>query len=201
MTKESHLAHIIIASSDGYFLDTVYNDSRLKKTSKFFKVDYLDKQDTMDWLLNLEKYSKIKDYTLTQEDAEKIWDTVGGSMWEIEDILSDLFNNPIDDVLTLYKKKMRGIIAHYAMFNKKKREVLRAVKEKKILKDIDSDLETSGIDVSELEELLRDMVRNNILYFDPAEAVYYPQSRSYQWGIKLYFEGLDKIKKEKDKKI
>jgi AAA+ ATPase superfamily predicted ATPase len=197
MTKESHLAHIIIASSDGYFLNTVYNDSRLKKTSKFYKVDYLDKQDTMDWLLNLEKYSKIKAYTLTQKDAEKIWDTVGGSMWEIEDILSDLFNNPIDRVLTLYKKKMKGIIAHYAMFDKKKREVLRAVKEKKIFRDIDSDLETTGIDVPELEELLRDMVRNNILYFDPTEAVYYPQSRSYQWGIKLYFESLDKIKKRK----
>jgi len=35
----------------------------------------------MEWLLNLEKYSKIKDYTLSQEDSEKIWDVVGGSMW------------------------------------------------------------------------------------------------------------------------
>jgi hypothetical protein len=75
--------------------------------------------------------------------------------------------------------------------------VLRVVKEKKIFRDIDSDLETPGIEVPELEELLRDMVRNNILYFDPTEAVYYPQSRSYQWGIKLYFESLDKTKKRK----
>jgi hypothetical protein len=35
---------------------------------------------------------------------------------------------------------MKGIIAHYAMFDKKKREVLRAVNEKKIFRDIDSDL-------------------------------------------------------------
>jgi hypothetical protein len=41
-----------------------------------------------------------------------------------------------------------------------------------------------------MEDLLRDMVRNNILYFDPVEALYYPQARSYQWGIKLYFESL-----------
>jgi hypothetical protein len=199
MTKESHLAHIIIASSDGYFLNTVYTDSRLKKTSKFYKVDYLDKQDTMDWLLNLEKYSKIKDYTLTQEDAEKIWDTVGGSMWEILDILSDLFDNPIDQVLTLYKKKIRGIIAYYTMFDEKRREVLRVVNKKGILKY--TYLETHGIEIPELNELLRDMVRNNILYFDPAEAVYYPQSRSYQWGIKLYFESLDENKKKRGKKI
>ncbi len=37
----------------------------------------------------------------------------------------------------------------------------------------------------ELEE-----VRNNILYFDPTEAIYYPQGKSYQWGIRLYFENL-----------
>jgi AAA+ ATPase superfamily predicted ATPase len=127
MTKESHLAHIIIASSDGYFLNTVYNDSRLKQTSKFYKVDFLAKEDVMEWLLDLEKYSKIKDYKLTREDAEKIWDTVGGSMWEIHDIPGDLFDKPIDKVLTLHKKKMKGIIAHYTMFDKKKREILQVI--------------------------------------------------------------------------
>lgn len=37
------------------------------------------------------------------------------------------------------------------------------------------------------EEILQHMVRNNILYFDPTEAVYYPQGKSYHHGIKLYF--------------
>ncbi|MDQ1354275.1 MAG: family ATPase, partial [Acidobacteriota bacterium] len=41
-------------------------------------------------------------------------------------------------------------------------------------------------------DILRDMVSNNILYFDPTEAVYYPQGKSYQWGIKLYFESIEK---------
>jgi hypothetical protein len=38
------------------------------------------------------------------------------------------------------------------------------------------------------EEMLQHMVRNNVLYFDPTDAVYYPQGTSYHWGIKLYFE-------------
>jgi hypothetical protein len=37
------------------------------------------------------------------------------------------------------------------------------------------------------EEILQHMVRNNILYFDPTEATYYPQGKSYHHGIKLYF--------------
>ncbi|MCX6582914.1 MAG: hypothetical protein NT166_22285 [Candidatus Aminicenantes bacterium] len=34
----------------------------------------------------------------------------------------------------------------------------------------------------EAEVILRDMVTNNILYFDPPRAVYYPQDKSYHWG-------------------
>jgi AAA+ ATPase superfamily predicted ATPase len=187
MTKESHLAHIMIASSDGYFINTVYNDSRLKKTSEFYKVDYLPKEDVMEWLLNLEKYSRIKEYSLSREDAANIWDTVGGSMWEIQHILNERFNNPLEPILTLYKKKMTGIIAHYTEFDNNKKQVLQVVNKKDILRS--TDLENLPIKVNEIKELLRDMVRNNILYFDPTEAIYYPQGKSYRWGIKLFFEG------------
>jgi AAA+ ATPase superfamily predicted ATPase len=184
MTKESHLAHVIISSSDGYFINRVFTDSRLKKTSKFYEVDYLPKEDVMEWLLNLEKYSKIKDYTLTEKDVEKIWDTVGGSMWEIQDILSDLFSRPLDEVLSDYKRKMVGIITDYIVTKgRKKRE--------KILSHFNDQVRLLKKDINEDdEELLRDMVRNNILYFDPIEAIYYPQGKSYQWGIRLYFESL-----------
>ena len=184
MTKQAHLAHIIIASSDGYFLNTVYIDSKLKKCSTFYKIDYLLKEDVMEWLLNLEKYSKITDYTLTKVDAEKIWETVGGSMWEIQDILSQLFENPIDKVLTDYKQKMLGLITHYIVQKERgKREDL--------LKRFISDENLWVIDTDEKDEpLLKDMVTNNILYFDPTRAVYYPQGKSYHWGIRMYFESL-----------
>jgi AAA+ ATPase superfamily predicted ATPase len=186
MTKESHLAHIIIASSDGYFLSTVYTDSRLKKTSEFYKVDYLQKEDVMDWLLHLETYSKIKDFSLTPEEAEKIWDLVGGSMWEIQYLLGQLFEYTIDEVLALYKKKMKGVIAHYIGADENKEIAL------KIFLNRDhatvKDFIRTGVAKNDVEELLKDMVRNNILYFDPTEALYYPQGKSYSWGIRFYFQ-------------
>jgi len=188
MTKESHLAHILAASSDSYFIKTIYTDSRLKKCSEFFKVDYLGKEDVMEWLSNLEKYSRIKDYTMTGDDAEKIWDTVGGSMWEIQYLLTQLFKHPLNEVLALYKKKMKGVIAHYCQFDMNKKRILQVVNEKGTSSD--TDFEKLPINASELKEILRDMVRNNIIYFDPLEAIYYPQGKSYQWGIRLYFESL-----------
>jgi AAA+ ATPase superfamily predicted ATPase len=182
MTKQSHLAHIMIASSDGYFLNTIYNDSKLKKCSDFYKVDYLPKEDVMEWLLNLERYSKIKDYTLSQEDAEKIWDVVAGSMWEIQHILSQLFEHPLDDVLADYKQKMLGMITYYIVQKERK-------KREKIFSHFIANDNLWARDTNEKDaELLRDMVTNNILYFDPTQAVYYPQGKSYQWGIRLYFE-------------
>ena len=182
MTKESHLAHVIIASSDGYFINQVYTDSRLKKTSIFYKVDYLDKEDVMEWLLNLQKYSKIKDYTLTEADAEKIWDTVGGSMWEIQDILSNLFRRPLEDIIASYREKMRSLIVDYIV--KPEREKI----EKLLRLFIDSDELPKEKITAKDEILLRDMVRQNILYFDPTKATYYPQGKSYHHGIKLYFQ-------------
>jgi hypothetical protein len=125
---------------------------------------------------------------LTTKEAEKIWDVVGGSMWEIQILLSQLFKHPIDEVLALYKKKIMGMVAYYIGANNKKEKALKIFlnKEKATIRDfIDA-----GIDVEEVEELLPDMVRNNILYFDPTEAIYYPQGKSYRWGIRLYFEGL-----------
>ena len=182
MTKESHLAHIIIASSDGYFINQVYTDSRLKKTSTFYRVDYLDKQDVMEWLLNLGKYSKIKEYSLTEEDAGKIWDTVGGSMWEIQDILSNLFSRSLEEIIASYREKMRSLIVDYIV--KPEREKI----EKLLRLFLDSDeLPKEKINAKD-EILLRDMVRQNILYFDPSKATYYPQGKSYHWGIRLYFD-------------
>ncbi|MGD2089055.1 MAG: ATP-binding protein [Candidatus Aminicenantes bacterium] len=186
MTKQSHLAHVMIASSDGYFLNTIYNDSKLKKCSKFYKVDYFPKKDVMEWLLNLGKYSKIKDYTLEQTDAEKIWDVVGGSMWEIQDILTELFEYPLDEVLSLYKKKIKGMIEYYIGTDLRKEKILAIFLKKETLRI--KEFIKYGIDGSELQGLLQDMVRNNILYFDPTEAIFYPQGKSYQWGIRLYFE-------------
>ncbi len=186
MTKESHLAHIIISSSDGYFINRVFTDSRLKKTSGFYKVDYLDKADVIEWLLNIEKYSGIKDLTLTEEDVEKIWDVVGGSMWEIQYILPLFIRKSLVEVLAQYKRKMQGLITDYIVTKgrKKREKVLRVfVKNDCLMK---KDIHEND------EEILQHMVRNNILYFDPTEAVYYPQGRSYRHGIILYFESIRK---------
>ncbi len=189
MTKERHLAHVIIASSDGYFLDTVYRDSRLKKTSSFFKVDYLSQKNVYEWLKNLPKYSKIVDYVLSDSNIEKIWDTVGGSMWEIQKILTDLFEEEIDGVLETYKKSMRGIVYEYVGIDSVRRELFQIIAKKTVVNLNDFEGSAAYEDGS-IKAQLNDMVRNNILYYDPTEAMYYPQGKSMELGIRLYLKSV-----------
>ncbi len=109
-------------------------------------------------------------------------------MWEIQNLLSQLFENSVDDSLSIYKKTIRGLIVHYTGFDNDKKEIFKLMSKKKVLTY--GDLESIAVDKSKVEPLLQDMVRNNIFYFDPTEAAYYPQGPGYLWGIDLYCEGL-----------
>ena len=92
MTKESHLCHVVIASSDGYFIERIYQDSKLKKTSRLMEVKYLLEADVMDWLSDLKTYSEIDQFLLNDHQKQAIWDFFGGSCWEISDFLGELLN-------------------------------------------------------------------------------------------------------------
>jgi hypothetical protein len=89
-------------------------------------------------------------------------------------------------VLSLYKKKIKGMIEYYIGMDMRREKVLATFLKKDTARM--KDFNRKGIEVDELEGLLQDMVRNNILYFDPTEAIFYPQGKSYRWGIQLYFE-------------
>jgi hypothetical protein len=89
-------------------------------------------------------------------------------------------------VLTIYKKKIKGMIEYYIGTDMRKEKILEVFLKKETAHI--KDFIPQGIEVGDLEGLLQDMVRNNILYFDPTEAIYYPQGKSYRRGIRLYFE-------------
>jgi len=46
----------------------------------------------MHWLNNLNAYSKIDRFVLSDGQKQAIWDFFGGSCWEISDFLGDLLN-------------------------------------------------------------------------------------------------------------
>ncbi len=78
LTKETHLAHIIVSTSSSLFVDFVYNHSNLTKTSEFYLVDHFDYETTRKWL---EKEG------FKEKEIELIWEYLGGCPFDISMLL------------------------------------------------------------------------------------------------------------------
>ena len=183
MTKESHLCHVIIASSDAFFIEQVYVDSKLRKTSKFMELDYLEKEDVFVWLRDIKKYNQVQEYTLDEKQIKIIWETVGGSAWEIYSILEDLFQYPLDAVISKIKREKVAMIADWTFDDAARNSLLRYFREQPIRKLT----ELAGTD----KNILGQAVKDNILYYDPVDGIYGIQGKSLEWGIEGYFEETD----------
>ena len=201
MTKEAHLCHVIIASSDGYFIERIYNDSKLKKTSKFLEVDYLNKEDTMFWLGDLKKQSSITSFTLTDSQKQQTWNTFGGSCWELSDFFGDLLrearNGTVidEDFNKVLQKKLiasRSLFEDYAGLNSQKIGIFNAVNaiynNKSFLKLTDlKDLVRNGLFTEPLlRNELGELVRQNFLSYNPVTAEYKLQGKSMELGLRMF---------------
>ena len=181
MTKESHLCHVIIASSDAFFIEEVYNDSKLRKTSAFQNLDYLSYSDVKEWLSHVDKYSKVTAFDLSEEEIELIWETVGGSPWEIQYILERLFEYPLAEILDKIKRERVAMVGDWCFQDESN--------ERKRLMAYFLDHPAQPIQAFDPSQrsILGEAVHDNILFYDPVEGVYGMQGRSLEWGIKGYF--------------
>lgn len=204
MTKESHLCHVLIASSDGYFIERIYQDSKLKKTSRFLEIKYIGYEDVMLWLSNLDAYSKIDRFVLSDGQKRAIWDFFGGSCWEISDFLGELLNVaqrrivPDTEFQDLLREKLiffRSMFVEYATIEPQKEQLLF-----KIARLITDNPAAEGFTFNELRSLVEDdiwsisalraelnsLVRKNFLSYAPPRAEYALQGRSMALGLDAY---------------
>jgi hypothetical protein len=203
MTKESHLCHVVIASSDGYFLNKLYNDSRLTKTSAFYEIDYLPKEDIRYWLSHLKNESNISDYILTDKQIETIWKYLGGSMFEISCLLGQLIpyakNQTISNsqLMQLIQKPIvenSSKLNFYATLHDNKRALLKkifTIHQQKLdftMNDLKALVTSKLYEISDLNDALNYLVQANILSFNPVTAAYRLQGHSMYHGLKMYVE-------------
>ena len=204
MTKESHLCHIILLSSDGYFIEKLYNDSKLRKTSELLEIDYLSKEDIVYWLSNLKKESKIEDYSLNISQIEYIWEHFGGSIWEISSLLGRLFKicsngkvntMEMEKIIEHYMLQARSYFEEYAVLDTSKTELLREinkyVQDKNFVKEsFLKSIITQGFyaDKKALRKELSYLVQNNFLYYNPTLTKYKLQGRSMEIGLNRFVQ-------------
>jgi hypothetical protein len=200
MTKESHLCHVLLSSSDGYFIEKLYNDSKLRKTSELFEVDYLPKDDIVYWLNNLEKESRITDYVLSSDQIEYVWDHFGGSIWEISNLLGQFLKvcrdgkvgqDEMERVVGKYLLQARSYFEEYAGLKKPLQALFTEVHKKNakgFFKETDLGLLVDGgfFSEDELRKELNILVQKNFFSYNPTLAEYKLQGRSMEIGLEMY---------------
>lgn len=75
LTKQNNLAHVVCLTSDSYYMEELYNDTKLTNTSDFQIIEHLEKEDIYYWLSEKEN--------CPEEMVDDIWENIGGSVWEI----------------------------------------------------------------------------------------------------------------------
>jgi len=206
MTKESHLCHVIIASSDGYFLKRIFEDCKLAKTSNFFSVDYLDESDTMYWLNHLESESAITSFKLTDPQTELIWKYYGGSMWEISDLLGHLIpcskESRISDehLNKIIQKRIEENCArfkHYSGFSENRQVLLEKIYHCCAKanyfdhQDIKALIKNKIYDENTLTIELNRLVQLNYLAFDPSKSAWQLQGNSMFYGLQQFINSFE----------
>ncbi len=181
LTKETHLSHVIILSSNTIFIERIYNDARLKLTSEFKKIDHLGKETTFEYL----EY-KMKELN-SSLDKELIWEYLGGCIPLIQKMFRkiksfDLLKKYLDGEVEIILSEIIDVMRRFLSEQEKKefKKLAKIIIDKGFfeIKESDSDIMVKIIDFLAQKEiffydpLTRKVTGNNRLYEKAFERLY-----------------------------
>ncbi len=149
ITKVLHLAHVIVMTSDTFFIEQVYTDSTLKNTSRFYLVDFFD-DETAERILISEG--------LSEQDARYVVNWIGGVPWMLEEILEA-------------KENFKDTIQELFDESRSRLELFLMQKENpKGYEDVLKGILSGNFKLSrENIKAVKDMVEAEILFYDPVK--------------------------------
>ena len=182
LTKETHLAHVVILSSNTIFINQIYNNAKLKVTSEFKRISHLNYETTKEWL---------EDKNFNQEDIELIWEYLGGCIPLIQKLMRDYKNYPsLQDYLDYRTKFAKSEIMMLFRENRlKDRDYLNPAFltiAKELLEKgyFDTNLNTD----KNIDMAIEFYSEKEIFFFEPLDNIIYPNN-------KLYIKGMEAVLK------
>jgi len=161
ITKTDNLSHVVVCTSDSLFIEDIYNNSSLKKTSQFYLVDMLDEETTKKWMVE-EGFS--------EKEAERIWETMGGEPWYLQELLKS--DKALSDRLNTLLKDNREYLNFY-LGHKRER-----IKEFESFLKYFIENDSIHYDKNKMDlDIMYDLVRQEILFYNPLSGTIKPQSR------------------------
>ena len=179
LTKELHISHVAIISSNTVFIDKIYNDAKLKLTSEFYKVDHLPFEVVHDWLTS-EGFKK--------NDIDMIYYYLGGCIPLLQKLKRNIgeFKN-LKEYLEHQQWLAYTEIMHFMNFSGKVSK-----EDRKIFEDIASSIVKNGYFIPDSDKYTRfidTFASAEILFFDPLSLKVVVNNRLYEKAMELLVKG------------
>ena len=180
LTKETHLAHIIVMTSSSVFIDEIYNNSKLAQTSKFYLFDHFDYETTKEWL-------KMENFN--GDEIELIWEYFGGCPFNIQDLLSERDNLGEEFKLEEYLKEQAMVMRGKISFTVS--DEYETIEEKRYFKTLMKEILDKGHAIKEDEnelqkKVLRVAIEKDILFLKAEEGKIIFNSQIMKKGAEIY---------------
>jgi len=175
LTKELHLAHVFVMTSDSLFLEQVYSEAMLKGRCDYLLVDDFDYERTMDFL---------DGYGFDDQEKEMIWQNVGGKPVSLVKLINaKVSGKKIEDVLRSMLVLRTGeikqrigvltIVSKKVLFEEEEIEL----KYDSIMEILDKFSEEGSYAYEIITPEIAYLVRENILFSDPVKCIIMPLSQ------------------------
>ena len=187
LTKETHISHVVILSSNTIFINKIYNNAKLKETSEFYKIDHLPFEEVKKWLSG--GYNNR--YKFSEKEINLIWEYLGGSIPRIEKLL---FNYCVLKTFSTLKEYLENE-AKLAMSEIKMcfyELAKQDINAEDIFKEIAKEIVNKGYaqlkNDKKYIEIIEYFCEKEILFFEPSDTNIYPNSQIYAKAMQKMLE-------------
>jgi len=172
LTKEKHLAHVFVATSDSLFLEQVYTEAMLSGRCRYLLVDDFDYETTRAFL---------KDHGFTDSEMAMAWEYCGGKpVFLLELIHTDEKERLARKMLATRVNQLKDLL-DYLDYTKPRMMIgddEYMVEKEEVVTILSRFTDAERIDDSGLDRPAKHfLIKDNILFLDPEMGFIKPQSR------------------------
>ena len=172
LTKEKHLAHVFVATSDSLFLEQIYSEAMLSGRCRYLLVDDFDYETTIAFL---------ESYGFSDDEKKLVWYHCGGKPICLVELLNaEEREEKVRELLGMRIGAIEGLIEDAREFGYRisygEKEIV--LNEEDIRKGLDKFENKNHLKANELSKSVKlGLIKANILFLDPVKQILKPQSR------------------------
>jgi AAA+ ATPase superfamily predicted ATPase len=172
LTKELHLAHVFVVSSDSLFIEDVHSEAMLEGRCRYLLVDDFDRETTAAFLTM---------HGFTDDENVIAWEYCGGKPVYLIELMN--YENQEEKAREMLVLRTGEIETVLKRINELGGEIIiedttYSVSYEKLVGALKKFVDRETIDMNEVDEISKAfLVKKNVLFVDPLRKMILPQSR------------------------